>query len=172
MNQFQTELDVATIDYNNQLKTDLTAYFRATHPTIIILDMFTNGLLSYSSNLLIEKTTKTMSIICNDATSFNTLLKAPSDLYSLPPTETFVEKTASFITKRYQTQIGIAVAGIKDFENKKNKIYIGYSFYNNITNRIIECSGSPKIRYNQIINGVFGYLKMLFIKYPITNKRS
>ncbi len=172
MNQFQTELDVATIDYNKQLKNDLTAYFQAINPKIVILDMFTNGLLSYYSKILLENVSQNMHLICNDALSFNTLLNAPSNLYEIPPNKTFVENTASFLTKRYQTHIGIAVAGIHDFEEKENKIYIGYSFYNNTISRIIECSGSQEIRYNQIINSVFGYLKMLFIKYPIINKRS
>ncbi|RAP26929.1 hypothetical protein DID74_01245 [Candidatus Marinamargulisbacteria bacterium SCGC AG-333-B06] len=172
MNQFQTELDIATIDYNKQLKIDLNAYFSAIKSSVVILDMFTRGLLSYYSTQFFEKSCQTMNLICNDAVSFNTLLKAPSDLYTETPNETFIEKTASFITKRYQAKIGIAVTGISNFEEKENKIYIGYSFYNNICSRMIECSGSQEIRYNQIINGVFGYLKMLFIKYPIINKRS
>ena len=171
MNPFQTELDVATLDYNKQLKLDLTAYFQATNPKIVILDMFTNGLISYYSNKLLKNVSQSMHLICNDALSFNTLLNAPSNLYDSPPHKPFVETTASFITKRYQTHIGIAIAGIHDFEEKENKIYIGYSFYNTTVSRIIECSGSPEIRYNQIINSVFGYLKMLFIKYPIIKKK-
>ena len=171
MNQFQTELDVATMDYNQQIATDLNACFKATNPRIVVVDMMTHGLLSYQFNQIMHESSQHMYLNCNSETTFNLLLKAPADLYTTTPSPSFVEKAASFITKRFESHIGITISGITNTENTENKVFIGYSFYNNIGSRIIECSGSEKIRYNQIINGVFGYLKMLFIKYPIIKKK-
>jgi len=172
MKQFQTELDIATIDFKHDLKAELNAYFNAVNASVVILDMATHGLISYYSHKLFKESNQAMTLVCENPISFNTLIQAPSDLYTYPPTQDFIEKTASFITKRFNSHIGIAIAEINDIEENNSKLFIGYSFYNNSCNRIIECSASEEIRYNQIINGVFGYLKMLFIKYPIINKRS
>ena len=173
MSTFQTNLDIATLEFNKSLQVELQAYFKATNNTIVFLDMFTRGLLSQLSSSYVTDELNYGSIVLNNSKSFINLLKAPSHLLKNPPTKKFAQESAEFICKKFKTNIGVSVSGIKGFPNIKNtiqtKVYLGFSFNDQINSRIIQCESTEKNNFEQIIHAVFGYLKMMFQKHIKTN---
>ena len=173
MSTFQSNLDIANLEFNKNLQVELQAYFNATQTTIVFLDMFTKGLVSQVTSLYVSDELNYGTIISNNSNSFINLLKAPSDLLKNPPTTKFAQESADFISKKFKTDIGISISGIRGFKtisnNIKAKIYLGFSFKNEKNSRIIQCNSSEKNNYEQIIHGVFGYLKMMFQKHTKTN---
>ena len=173
MTQFQTNLDLATLEFNKSLTVELQAYFNATQYSIVFLDLFTKGLLSQVSNQYISDDLNHGTIITNNSNSFLTLLRAPSSLYKNPPTENFVQESANFICKRFNTNIGVCLAGIKGFKDSLNntpiKIFIGFNFNDHLNTRVIQCNSNEKNNFEQIIHAIFGYLKMMFQKHTKKN---
>jgi len=170
---FQTNLDIATLEFNKSLQVELQAYFNATKNTIVFLDMFTQGLLSQLSSNYVTDELNYGSIVVNNSKSFINLLKAPSHLLKHPPTKKFAQESADFISKKFDTNIGVSISGIKGFANTSNniqtKVYLGFSFNNQQNSRIIQCNSTEKNNFEQIIHAVFGYLKMMFQKHTKTN---
>ena len=173
MSTFQSNLDIANLEFNKTLQVELQAYFKATQKTIVFLDMFTKGLLTQLSSHYVSEELNYGTIISNSAHSFVNLLKAPTDLFKSPPTKSFAQDSAEFICKKFNTDIGVSISGIQGFSNSSNnimaKVYLGYNFKNEKNARIIQCNGSAKNNSEQIVHGVFGYLKMMFQKYTKTN---
>ena len=167
MNEFQTELDIATIDFNHKLKLETQTLVQATELKITCLDLFTNGLIAQYFELFIPKNFHKGYIVCNDAEGFTQLLSPPSGLYQNIPSTNFVEETACFLTKRFNMDIGITIAGIQNIPINKQplnqKIFLGYTIQGTKSSRIIECSGTKQTVTTQLINAFFGYLTM-FIK--------
>ncbi len=169
MSVFQSKLDIENLDFNQNLVNEIQALFLATKYNIIFLDCITNGILSFFAPKYINNESNHGCIICNNALSFTKLIKAPANLFKSPPTKDFAIESAEFITKRFKTNIGVSLSGIKNFPNNKDiqkaKVFIGYNFLTHKNCRILECIGATQNIHEQIIQGVFGYLKMMFQKH-------
>ena len=122
MSTFQSNLDIANLEFNKNLQVELQAYFKATKSTIVFLDMFTRGLLSQISTKYVLEELNYGTIISNNVNSFVNILKAPADLLKNPPTKAFAQESANFICKKFNTDIGISISGIQGFKDISNNV--------------------------------------------------
>ena len=166
MSLFQDELDVTVLDYNHHLKNDVRAFVEATKSTVVMLDMYACGSLSYFCSKFIGEKYHRGSLTCETADSFIHLLGASSSMYSPIPNNEFAMSSAGFLAKRFKSNVGLSISGIRSFpdrdDNITGKVFLGYSFYGKESVKQLECSGTEAVCVKQLVNGVFGYLKLMF----------
>ena len=169
MNEFQTELDIATIDFNQQLKAEVQYFLKATSLKVLFLDMFTHGMLANITAQFVSQAYNKGCLICNDEEAFRLILTPPEDLYQDIPNSDMAMNVAQFLVQRFNIDVGVSVLGMSSFpindELLNQKIFLGYSIQGAKLSRVLECSGTKEMIDNQIINGVFGYLVMAIKKY-------
>lgn len=170
MQEFQTELDLVRIDYNKLLKTELSALFSAMKSTVFVLDMATKGVLSYFSHLFLPQSTLLGCMVLSSPRAFAAYF-GQNMLYQSPPTLDYMEKLAQQLAIKQRTDNAIVVAAVTSKPDAKgecrSQVFIGYAIQGNACSRTLECSGIPEKHYSQVVNGVFGYLKMACEKYGL-----
>ncbi|RAP29041.1 hypothetical protein DID78_04100 [Candidatus Marinamargulisbacteria bacterium SCGC AG-343-D04] len=175
MGIFQNELDVATIDLEDRFKLEIGHYFTATQYSCVCLDTFTNGLLSYQLSNILPK----MSYLGCLSSSSSDIIKTFTGItapISTSASSSFSLETAKSMAKKFNSQVCISLSGISSIPDSKNiitsKVFIAYMFNNNVSEKCVECFGTQSEVIRQTLHACLGYLKLLFIKYPIKKKEN
>lgn len=167
---FQQELDEASIDIENKYHIEINQFFSASNYTIVGIDCLTNGLLSYQ----LAKIIPSMSYLgCLSSSSLDILqsFSGNNELRRATGSASYSLKMADSLAHKFNSQIAFALSGILGIPNAKGvincKLYLTYIFNHNISEKCIECIGTNTEVMRQVLHACFGYLKLLFIKYPI-----
>ncbi len=175
MDLFQNELDIATIEFDHQLKVSLEHFFNTTNYKIVTIDMFTCGLLLHSMNAVCPKDNYLGGVVCHSSRALPLLINAPASFATRTFSNNYSEECAQYMAKKNNADIGVCLQGISSFPDENNivqsKVFIGYYYNQQKCNKVLECSGNKVDVYKQSIYATLGFLKMLYMTYPIDTKK-
>ncbi|RAP32504.1 hypothetical protein DID76_00225 [Candidatus Marinamargulisbacteria bacterium SCGC AG-414-C22] len=174
MSVFQTELDVATISFDETLEKEIQSLFQTTNATIATAESVSNGIIGKALKRTTNATQNYLgTIICNHPKTVKHFFGWESVTIK-PFCEQMTAALAKGITSHLQTDIGMACTGTIGYPDENNicraKIVLAYFFYQNERTKVLELIGTEKDIYKQILQASFAYLKSYFVKYSTINK--
>ena len=174
MSVFQSELDFASLNFKQSLTHELQTFFTATQLRCAVAETFTQGALTHSLTQILGPQHMVGGAICNTPQSFTSLCGTPTINTHAPSIDQALYY-AKHIANNLSCQIGICILGIlgsphKD-ERQQAKVYLGYAYNENDYTKSLELSGRFEDIVQQSIQAVLGFLKHLFLKYPLKTKK-
>lgn len=165
---FQNDFDLASLELNHRIKTDIQRYFEATKYSLVTTESITKGLLAHSVSDLVPKAQNMGGIVCDGNLSYKSLCQLSGRAIPALPNAEFASELAKHMADQTQANVSISLLGIIGIPKDNvlsSKIFIGYCFNNNVAVKMLELSGTMMSIFNQSILAALGFLQTLFLKY-------